>query len=56
MAVPNRDTLSKLLGEIERGALRVDVQQILPLDEATKGLETLASRTARGKLVVAIDG
>ncbi len=56
VAVPNRDTLSKLLGEIERGALRVDVEQILPLDEATKGLETLASRTARGKLVVAIDG
>jgi len=54
-AVPNRDTLSTLLGEIERGALRVDVQQIFSLDEASRGLETLASRTARGKLVVAID-
>ena len=56
VAVPNRDTLSKLLGEIERGALRVDVEQILPLDEATKGLETLVNRTARGKIAVAIDG
>jgi NADPH:quinone reductase-like Zn-dependent oxidoreductase len=55
-ALPNRDTLHRLLGEIERGTLRVDVEQILPLDEATKGLETLANRTARGKLVVAIDG
>jgi NADPH:quinone reductase-like Zn-dependent oxidoreductase len=55
-AVPNRDTLGKLLGEIERGTLRVDVEQILPLDEATKGLETLANRTARGKIAVAIDG
>jgi NADPH:quinone reductase-like Zn-dependent oxidoreductase len=55
-AVPNRETLGTLLGEIERGALRVDVQHILTLDEATKGLEKLASRTARGKLVVAIDG
>ena len=54
-ALPNRDTLNTLLGEIERGALRVDVQQIFSLDEASRGLETLASRTARGKLVVAID-
>jgi NADPH:quinone reductase-like Zn-dependent oxidoreductase len=56
VAAPNRDTLGKLLDEIARGALRVDVQQVLPLAEATKGLETLGSRTARGKIVLAIEG
>jgi len=55
-AVPNRETLSRLVAEIERGALRVDVEQVLPLEQAAQGLETIASRTARGKIAVAIDG
>jgi NADPH:quinone reductase-like Zn-dependent oxidoreductase len=55
VAAPNRDTLSRLVGEIERGTLKVDVEQVLPLDQATQGLETLANRTARGKITVAID-
>jgi NADPH:quinone reductase-like Zn-dependent oxidoreductase len=54
MAVPNRETLSRLLAEIERGALRVDVEQVLALEQAAQGLETIAGRTARGKIVVAI--
>jgi NADPH:quinone reductase-like Zn-dependent oxidoreductase len=54
-AVPDRDTLASLLGEIERGALRVDVEQVLPLDQAAQGLETVAHRSARGKIAVAID-
>jgi NADPH:quinone reductase-like Zn-dependent oxidoreductase len=56
MATPNRETLTKLVAEIERGALRVDVEQVLPLEQAAQGLETIANRTARGKIAVAIDG
>jgi hypothetical protein len=37
------------LGEIDRGALRVDVEQVLPLEEAAKALRrsTPAGRWAR---------
>lgn len=52
VAVPNRETLAKLVGEIDRGALRVDVVETLPLDQAAKGLETLANGRAKGKIVV----
>jgi NADPH:quinone reductase-like Zn-dependent oxidoreductase len=55
MAATNRDSLNKLLSEIERGALKIDVEQVLPLDEAHKGLETMANRRARGKLAITID-
>jgi NADPH:quinone reductase-like Zn-dependent oxidoreductase len=55
MAMPNRETLTKLLGEIERGALRVDVEETLPLDEAAKGLETFASGHTKGKIVVRVE-
>jgi NADPH:quinone reductase-like Zn-dependent oxidoreductase len=51
-AMPNRETLTKLLGEIERGALRVDVGETLPLDQAAKGLETFANGHTKGKIVV----
>lgn len=55
VAMPNRETLTMLLAEIERGALRVDVEKVVPLDEATKGLETLANGHAQGKIVVKVD-
>jgi NADPH:quinone reductase-like Zn-dependent oxidoreductase len=51
-AVPNRETLTKLLGEIERGALPVDVEETLPLDQAAKGLKTFANGHTKGKIVV----
>jgi NADPH:quinone reductase-like Zn-dependent oxidoreductase len=54
-ATPNRETLTALLGEIERGALRVDVELTLPLEDATKGLEKLASGHAQGKIVVRVE-
>src|SRR5206468_1632091 len=38
VAMPNRETLAKLVGEIERGALRVDVEETLPLDRAADAL------------------
>jgi NADPH:quinone reductase-like Zn-dependent oxidoreductase len=55
VANPNRETLAALLVEVERGALRIDVEQVLRLDEAAQGLDTLANGHARGKLVIAID-
>jgi NADPH:quinone reductase-like Zn-dependent oxidoreductase len=51
-AVPNRETLTKLLGEIERGALPVDVEETLPFDQAAKGLKTFANGHTKGKIVV----
>jgi NADPH:quinone reductase-like Zn-dependent oxidoreductase len=54
-AVPNRDTLTRLVSEIERGALEVDVERVLPLDQAGQGVETLAKRVARGKIAIGID-
>jgi NADPH:quinone reductase-like Zn-dependent oxidoreductase len=55
MATPTRETLTTLVDEIQRGALRVDVEQTMSLDEATTGLETLANGQARGKIVVTLD-
>lgn len=53
--MPNRETLGRLVGEIERGALRVDVEETLPLDRAADGLETLARGHAKGKIVVTVE-
>jgi NADPH:quinone reductase-like Zn-dependent oxidoreductase len=53
-ATPDRETLTALLGEIERGALRVDVELTVPLEEATEGLEKLAGGHAQGKIVVTV--
>jgi hypothetical protein len=36
------------------GTLKVDVETILPLDEAADGLATLASGQARGKIAIRI--
>lgn len=51
MASPDRRTLTSLVELIERGDLRVAVDQTLPLDQAIRGLETLATGQARGKIV-----
>lgn len=55
MAMPNRETLTKLTSEIERGALRVDVEETLPLDEAAKALETFTNGHTKGKIVVTVE-
>lgn len=55
MAMANRETLTKLISEIERGALRVDVEETLPLDEAVKALETFTNGHTRGKIVVTVE-
>jgi NADPH:quinone reductase-like Zn-dependent oxidoreductase len=55
MAAPVRDVLKQLGEQVASGALRVDVEQVLPLQNATQGLETLAAGTARGKIVVKVE-
>jgi NADPH:quinone reductase-like Zn-dependent oxidoreductase len=49
VAMPNSEALATLVGEIDRGALRVDVEQVLPLEEAAKGFETLNAGLALGR-------
>jgi NADPH:quinone reductase-like Zn-dependent oxidoreductase len=51
----NLQTLARLVAEIEQGTVRVDVGQVLPLDQTAQGLATMSNRTARGKIAVAID-
>jgi NADPH:quinone reductase-like Zn-dependent oxidoreductase len=54
MATPVREVLEQLGEQVASGALRVDVEQVLPFQNATQGLETLAAGTARGKIVVTV--
>jgi NADPH:quinone reductase-like Zn-dependent oxidoreductase len=55
MAGTSRDSLTRLITEIERGALTIDVERVLPLDDADEGLKTMANRRARGKIVISVD-
>ena len=55
MAMPNRATLTKLLAEVERGSLQVDVEETVPLDAATRGFEAFVARHTKGKIVVTMD-
>jgi NADPH:quinone reductase-like Zn-dependent oxidoreductase len=54
MAVPSRETLAALLAEIERGMLRVDVEETLPLEDAPRGLDAFLNGHVRGKTVVTV--
>jgi NADPH:quinone reductase-like Zn-dependent oxidoreductase len=56
MATPNRATLTKLLTEIERGNVRVDVEETVPLDAAPKAFEAFTTGHTKGKIVVTVDG
>jgi NADPH:quinone reductase-like Zn-dependent oxidoreductase len=56
LAAPNRETLTRLLAEIERGALRVDVEETLPLEAAATALETFMRGHTKGKIVVTVEG
>ncbi len=56
VASPVRETLTTLGEEIDRGRLRVDVEETLPLENAASGLDTLATGHARGKIVVTVGG
>jgi len=55
MAGTSRDSLNRLIADVEDGTLTIDVERALPLDDADKGLETMANRRARGKIVITIN-
>ena len=54
MAGPVREVVAPLAEQAAAGTLRVDVHTVLPLEQATEGLTTLATGLARGKIVVTI--
>lgn len=55
MANPVRDILGPLVEQAAAGTLAIDVTTTLPLEQAVEGLSTLASGTARGKIVITLE-
>jgi NADPH:quinone reductase-like Zn-dependent oxidoreductase len=53
-AQPVRETTGPVAEQAASGTLTIAVDTVLPLDQAADGLATLASGTARGKIVVKI--
>jgi NADPH:quinone reductase-like Zn-dependent oxidoreductase len=54
MAMPTREVLTALAGQVLDGTLTPDVDTILPLDQAAAVLATLASGQDRGKIVIQV--
>ena len=54
MAQPVREVTAPLAGQAAAGALTVDVETVLPLEQAADGLAIIAAGKARGKIVVQI--
>jgi NADPH:quinone reductase-like Zn-dependent oxidoreductase len=54
MAGAVREVIAPLADQAASGALTVDVTAVLPLEQATDGLATIASGQARGKIVVRV--
>src|SRR5207245_5227911 len=48
LAMPNRETLRKLLALLELGMFRISVEEVLPLEQASARLDALANRVAKG--------
>jgi NADPH:quinone reductase-like Zn-dependent oxidoreductase len=55
MASPIGELLNDLATKVASGALKVDVELVLPLEDAAKGLDVLAAGQARGKIVVKLE-
>jgi NADPH:quinone reductase-like Zn-dependent oxidoreductase len=53
-AQPVRETTGPLAEQAAAGTLTIDVDTVLPLEEAAAGLATPAAGTARGKIVVKV--
>ena len=53
-AGPVREIIAPLAEQAAAGRLKVDVETVLPLEQAADGLATLAGGKARGKIVVKI--
>jgi NADPH:quinone reductase-like Zn-dependent oxidoreductase len=56
MAGPVRDVVAPLAEQAAAGDLKVAVVSVLPLEQATEGLSTLAAGKATGKIVVTFGG
>ncbi|MEV6813259.1 NADP-dependent oxidoreductase [Micromonospora sp. NPDC051296] len=54
MARPTREVLSALAEQALAGTLTVDIDTIVPLEQAADGLNTLANRHTSGKIVVKV--
>lgn len=54
IAAPDPAVLARFADQAASGALQIDVEEVFPFEEATKGLEILANGEARGKLVVTL--
>jgi NADPH:quinone reductase len=54
MAGPVPEVTAPLAEQAAAGRLKVDVNTVLPLDQAAEGLATIGSGKARGKIVVKI--
>ncbi len=50
-----RDELSRLLLDVAAGAVRVEIEQVLSFEDAGRALEKVATRHARGKIVLQLD-
>jgi NADPH:quinone reductase-like Zn-dependent oxidoreductase len=54
LAQPERDVLASLVERAAAGTLRIDVDAVLPLEQARDALATIAAGNARGKTVIVI--
>jgi NADPH:quinone reductase-like Zn-dependent oxidoreductase len=54
MAGPVAAVLTPLVEAAAAGTLKVDVETVLPFDQAADGLATIAAGQARGKIVIEI--
>jgi NADPH:quinone reductase-like Zn-dependent oxidoreductase len=54
MARAVRETTAPLAEQAASGALKIDVDSVLPLEQAAEGLATLAAGQAHGKVVVTV--
>jgi NADPH:quinone reductase len=54
MAKAVRETTGPLAEQAAAGQLTIDVETVLPLEQAAEGLATIASGNARGKIVVTV--
>ena len=54
MAAPTREVTGPLAEQVAAGSLKVQIDTVLSLEQASDGLANLAAGTARGKIVVTI--
>jgi NADPH:quinone reductase-like Zn-dependent oxidoreductase len=54
MAMPTGDLIAGLAEQVVTGRLTVDVESILPLEQAADGIATIGAGQARGKIVVRV--